>query len=59
MLLEYVDGGNLEDYFRKYEPPTRAEDILKFWGKLLDLIKPVMQIHRIPSPHGKHRYLQG
>jgi serine/threonine protein kinase len=59
MLLEYVDGGSLEDFFRKNMPPTRGEDILKFWENILELSKAVMHIHRLPSTEGSRRSLQG
>ena len=59
MLLEFVDGGSLEDFFRNNMPPTRGEDILKFWGRLFDVTKPVMHIHKLPCPENSRRYLQG
>ena len=50
ILLEYADG-TLLDYFRTIRPPTREEDISKFWGKFLCILKPMERIHELRNPH--------
>lgn len=57
ILVEYVEGGTLANFFRSAEPPTREEDIMKFWSNLLDLIKIVKRIHELPLANKE--YLQG
>ncbi|KAH7063887.1 hypothetical protein BKA63DRAFT_428685 [Paraphoma chrysanthemicola] len=43
ILLEYVEGGTLEDLFLSNRPT--AFDMLSFWTRLLDILKPVCRIH--------------
>jgi serine/threonine protein kinase len=45
ILLEFADKGSLEDYFRRESPPSRGEDIIKFWERLFQLIKVLKAIH--------------
>jgi hypothetical protein len=59
MLLEYVDGGTLMEFFRRTEPPSAAKDKIEFWEKLLELIKPVRRIHEIPSLEEEGKCYQG
>jgi serine/threonine protein kinase len=59
MLLEYVGGGTLESFMEATDPPTRFEDILKFWVKLFDLVALLARIHRHPNPNHRHTCLQG
>lgn len=58
-FLEYVGGGTLDHYLRNTDPPTSAEDILKIWSQILDLIRVVERIHKVPNPNNKGQYLQG
>jgi hypothetical protein len=59
MLLEYVDGGTLMDFFRWTEAPSADKDKILFWERLLELIKPVLRIHEIPSLDQEDEYYQG
>lgn len=59
MILEYVGGGTLIDFFERTKQPSRYEDRIKFWRKLLELIKPVSRMHQPSSPDEQHRYYQG
>jgi serine/threonine protein kinase len=45
ILLEFADKGSLEEYFRRESPPSRGEDIIKFWERLFQLIKGLKAIH--------------
>ena len=45
ILLEYADGGTLEDYFRNARPPNRGEDICNFWARFLGIVDALMAIH--------------
>ena len=45
ILLEFADKGSLEEYFKKETPPSRGEDIIKFWDHLFQLIKAMKAIH--------------
>jgi hypothetical protein len=59
MLLEYIDGGTLMDFFRRTEAPSADTDRIEFWERLLDLIKPVLRIHEIQSSEEENEYYQG
>jgi len=53
VLLEYANGGTLEDFLQKHEPPTNAEDIYKFWSAIFNLTKAIESIHAVsPDPSG-------
>lgn len=58
-LLEFVGGGTLTDFLQRVQPPTREEEILKFWTKLLDLVKIIERIHEVPVTGDGSQYLQG
>lgn len=59
MVVEYVEGGTLADFFENVEPPTSEEDIVKFWENLLDIIKVLGRIHVLRSSNNEQKYLQG
>ena len=48
MILEYADGGTLEEYMEK-EPPDNGKDILAFWENVLKLIAGLLKIHNTPA----------
>lgn len=54
ILLEYADGGTLEDYFQMAREPSSGEEILKFWQALFGIIKALDKIHDVRSsdPYG-------
>jgi hypothetical protein len=59
VLLEFADQGSLVDYFQK-TPPLRPEDIQTFWRNLLDVIKALDAIHKMPAGAANGpRVLQG
>ena len=39
--------GSLEEYFQRETPPSRGNDIIKFWDSLFQLIKALKAIHSI------------
>lgn len=49
LLLEYVEGGTLDSYFGVVEPPRSKEENLKFWGNLLNPIKILERMHKLPA----------
>ncbi|KAF2793632.1 kinase-like protein [Melanomma pulvis-pyrius CBS 109.77] len=59
MLLEYVSGGTLSDFEKRTKAPSTNEDIVKFWENLVELVKPVSRIHRLPRSDQENKYLQG
>ena len=54
VLLEYADLGTLESFFMTRKPPTRAKDIVMFWGRLINVLKALVRIHAIERPNGFH-----
>ncbi|CAN9103286.1 unnamed protein product [Alternaria alternata] len=59
ILREYVSGGTLTEFFERTQPPTSANDILKFWTNFIQLIKPISCIHRLPDPHDQRSFRVG
>ena len=47
LLLEYVDGGNLGEYFARTPPPATIEDIKLFWVNLLQVLNGLDRIHHL------------
>lgn len=45
ILLEYADGGTLEDFFQNISPPSLAEHMILFWERLFDIFKALSRIH--------------
>ena len=45
IILEYADQGTLEDFMRKTDSPSSAEDSLLLWDRLFDVTHGVMTIH--------------
>ncbi|KAF2230731.1 kinase-like protein [Viridothelium virens] len=45
VLLEYADGGTLEDYFKQHSPPSRGVEIIDFWESLSGILKGLHAIH--------------
>jgi serine/threonine protein kinase len=45
ILLEFADKGSLKEYFQRETPPSRGDDIIKFWARLFELIKALKAIH--------------
>jgi serine/threonine protein kinase len=46
ILLEYADGGSLEQYFAKTQPPCEGIDITNFWTSLFGILKALSAIHQ-------------
>ena len=47
LLLEYVDGGNLGEFFACTPPPATVEDIKLFWANLLQVLNGLERIHQL------------
>jgi serine/threonine protein kinase len=47
VLLEYADGGTLEDYLQKTPSPTTGHEICKFWSAFFNVIKALTLIHNV------------
>ena len=62
IILEFADGGNLEQYFKSENPPTRGVDIIAFWRSLFEVLKAMFRLHEQSlsedDPHC-HTILQG
>lgn len=50
LILEYVDGGNLERYLRETHPPTTPQDRLRFWKSLIGYLKGIHGVHQVTHP---------
>jgi serine/threonine protein kinase len=47
IILEYADGGSLEDYFQHNAPPWKSEDIVRLWTSLFGILKALNSIHTV------------
>ena len=47
LLLEYVDGGDLGEFFACTPPPATIEDIKLFWVSLLQVLNGLDRIHHL------------
>ena len=45
ILLEYANYGTLERYFQFTTPPSRGEDITRFWAALYNILGALTTIH--------------
>ncbi|KAK3645604.1 hypothetical protein LTR56_009044 [Elasticomyces elasticus] len=46
IILEYADGGNLEQYLQGKEQPRSLSDAIDFWSSLFQLLKGLARIHK-------------
>ncbi|CAI6340153.1 unnamed protein product [Periconia digitata] len=58
MCMEHVGGATLEDFFAR-PPPVYEEDIILFWERLVDVLKPLARIQKHPNPDNIFKFLQG
>lgn len=49
IILEYANGGILEDYFRSTPPPSTARDRISFWRRSLMSTFSLKAIHEMDS----------
>ncbi|KAK0625103.1 hypothetical protein B0T17DRAFT_491912 [Bombardia bombarda] len=47
LILEYVNGGNLADYFRNVPKPSTAEEVALFWKSLFPVFRGLYGIHQL------------
>lgn len=47
IILEYANGGTLEDYFRNIPPPVDGKDIFHVWSGLLQVWKALWTVHQV------------
>jgi serine/threonine protein kinase len=47
IILEYANGGTLENYFRQFPPPSLSRDIHHFWESLLRLISVLTYLQNL------------
>ncbi|KAH8649812.1 hypothetical protein BX600DRAFT_418752 [Xylariales sp. PMI_506] len=60
LLLEYADGGSLQDLFRKAELiPKTATEVKLFWTSLLKSLRGLDRIHQWMSVNDYKHFLQG
>ncbi|GAB1319451.1 hypothetical protein MFIFM68171_09661 [Madurella fahalii] len=49
LILEYVDGGDLGEFFKNTPKPPTAEDVETFWKSLFQLFNGLGRIHELIS----------
>ncbi|KAK6391531.1 hypothetical protein LTR65_004366 [Meristemomyces frigidus] len=62
ILLEYANGGTLEDMFQQREPPSCGDDIIAFWNAFVEVLKALASIHDLKKEASDtmgHKVFQG
>jgi len=64
IILEYADGGDLEQMFQKLPQLVNGYDVLEFWNGLLDVISALVAVHDLliredDNPKGESSRLSG
>jgi len=60
VVLDYADGGTLEEYFQTIERPSKTQDIIDIWSELFNVIKPLQTLHEIPNDNvGENHVYRG
>lgn len=52
LLLQYVDGGNLEDYFKNTPRPMSASDVRQFWASIWPVWQGLYGLHQCIHERG-------
>ena len=45
VILEFADGGTLEDYFEQQREPKTGQDIIDFWESFFEVVKAISRLH--------------
>lgn len=45
IILEYANGGSLLDVFTNNQQPRNADQAIKFWEALMELVFPLHNLH--------------
>lgn len=49
IILEYADGGNLEDFMKRTPEPSTTEDMIAYWDRFCGITHGLAHIHGIPG----------
>jgi len=49
-ILEYANGGTLEDLMQRKDPPKTPEDLYELWGALSRLLQGLVTLHNLKFP---------
>jgi serine/threonine protein kinase len=55
LVLEYIDGGTLEEFYRDTSPPSAAQ-MLEFWTNFSQLFNPVFRMHALKDKYRSQYY---
>jgi serine/threonine protein kinase len=53
LILEYVEGGDLGDFFDKCGPPRTVDDVAMFWRSLFQVFAGLDRIYQCISNEDK------
>lgn len=51
LVLEFVDGPNLQEYLKNQNHPQSPEDVYKFWTSSLGIVRAFINIHQVTQSH--------
>ncbi len=47
LILEYVDGGNMSQFFSAFPPPPTTKDVFTFWKSIFQVFNGLERIHQL------------
>ncbi|ETS80187.1 hypothetical protein PFICI_07716 [Pestalotiopsis fici W106-1] len=53
LVLEFVDSGNLLEFFQKTPPPASSQDVHDFWTSYSGLFEGVREMHQVTASYGR------
>ena len=59
LILEYADLGTLKDFMEQHHPPSKGEDILLFWSRLLGLLMGLQTLHQAGGQMSSSTFMSG
>lgn len=59
IILEYANGGTLEDYLREVAPPTTTVEIRDFWNSMAKLISVLARLFNLEFYAEEKKVYQG
>ncbi|KAH6997700.1 hypothetical protein BKA56DRAFT_6429 [Ilyonectria sp. MPI-CAGE-AT-0026] len=56
LILEYVDGGNLEEFFKTMDPPRSSKEVIQFWAAFIGAFEGLYHLHLYADDNRTQRH---